>query len=155
MISPLSIRIWSWDPQENNSSKTYDVFFPTFLLLLLVCMYFCIRSTAFISRNTNYGNLMMLCPFTAFLRTPFSNSDFLHYLLRYVFEEQESRISKVPLQHISKKNRLRYEGKICMYRRVDLTNLVNFNYSDGTFDVSTIQEEKQACWFSDITWMWV
>lgn len=96
---------------------------------------------------------MMLCPFTAFLRTPFSNSDFLHYLLRYVFEEQESRICKVPLQHISKRNRLRYEGKAFMHRIKDYCNWTNLNYSDGAFNVSTAQEGEQARWLPYFPWM--
>lgn len=107
----------------------------------------------FISRNTNYGNLMTLCPFTAFLRTPFSNSDFLHYLLRHVFEEQESRISRMPLQHINKKNRLRYEGKTTICRIHYHCNLVIINYSHGALNVSATQEEWKTCWLPYFTWM--
>ena len=63
-----------------------------------------------IVRSCNYGMLMSLCDFTAFLKVPFSESDFLHYLLKYVFEVQEEKTQGVELQRIPKKNRLRYQG---------------------------------------------
>ena len=62
-------------------------------------------------RSCNYGMLMSLCDFTAFLRVPFSEGDFLHYLLKYVFEVYEEKMQGMELQRIPKKDRLRYQGK--------------------------------------------
>ena len=53
---------------------------------------------------------MSLCDFSAFLRLPFSTSDFLHYLLKYAFEIYEAKMLNTELQKISKKDRLRYQS---------------------------------------------
>lgn len=87
----------------------FGVFYPTLLLLLWACLSFLDYLT---HRSCNYGAIMSLCDFTAFLRIPFSESDFLHYLLKYVFEPYESLFMKSPLQKIPKKNRLRYQGSV-------------------------------------------
>lgn len=84
-----------------------DVFYPILPLLLWAC-FSCLYNL--IDRSCNYGAIMSLCDFTAFLRIPFSESDFLHYVLKYVFEPYESHFMKAPLQRIPKKNRLRYQG---------------------------------------------
>lgn len=63
-------------------------------------------------RSDDYGHLMSFCDFSAFLRLPFSASDFLHYLLKYVYEMYETRIMNVELQKIPRKDRLRYQGII-------------------------------------------
>lgn len=60
---------------------------------------------------------MTLCPFTAFLRTPFTNADFLHYLLKYTFEKVEERIWKQPLQRVPRKSRLRFQGMILFKKK--------------------------------------
>ena len=57
---------------------------------------------------------MSLCDFSAFLRIPFSESDFLHYILKYVFEPFESRLLGVSLQKVPKKQRLRFQG-LCRF----------------------------------------
>ncbi|KAK8820330.1 hypothetical protein WA577_006395 [Blastocystis sp. JDR] len=59
--------------------------------------------------SCNYGMLMSLCDFTAFLKVPFSESDFLHYLLKYVFEVYEEKTQGIELQRMPKKERLRYQ----------------------------------------------
>lgn len=57
---------------------------------------------------------MSLCDFSAFLRWPFSMADFLHYILKYVFEIYEAQIMNMELQKIPKKHRLRYQGTVTM-----------------------------------------
>ena len=59
--------------------------------------------------SSNYASLMSLCDFTAFLRVPFTSADFLHYILKYVFEPYESKIFQTDLQKIPKKRRLRFD----------------------------------------------
>ena len=88
------------------NSNRYDIVF-IHQLLLWAC-FSCLYNL--IDRSCNYGAIMSLCDFTAFLRIPFSESDFLHYVLKYVFEPYESHFMKAPLQRIPKKNRLRYQG---------------------------------------------
>ena len=69
-----------------------------------------LRTLRLIRRSCNYGMLMSLCDFTAFLKVPFSESDFLHYLLKYVFEVYEEKTQGIELQRMPKKERLRYQG---------------------------------------------
>ena len=60
--------------------------------------------------SSNYASLMSLCDFTAFLRVPFTSADFLHYILKYVFEVYEAKVFQTDLQKIPKKRRLRFDG---------------------------------------------
>ena len=53
---------------------------------------------------------MSMCDFTAFLRYPFSFTDYLHYVLRYVFEVHELKIKNKDLKRIVKQERLRFQS---------------------------------------------
>ena len=97
-------------------------------------------------RSSNYASLMSLCDFTAFLRVPFTSADFLHYILKYVFEPYESKIFQTDLQKIPKKRRLRFDGFLI---------IMDFTFSDET----TKREESWSCttsrWYSCASGLWV
>ena len=87
-------------------------------------------------RSCNYGAIMSLCDFSAFLRIPFSESDFLHYILKYVFEPFESRLLGVSLQKVPKKQRLRFQGLSDSF----------VTRSDGTSDCNSRKVRLQTRW---------
>ena len=85
---------------------------------------------------------MSLCDFSAFLRIPFSESDFLHYILKYVFEPFESRLLGVSLQKVPKKQRLRFQG-LCRFP---------FTSSDGTSFCRSHEVGLQTRWDPHSSW---